>query len=121
MSEPTAELIGLAAWSGPPVPVILVSDPEQIQSIAETHPRADVLSLPDECELWTAAESWALYLPLLGADCTLWPVSPRDAALLRAICPALDVAGVRTCRWAVIEDGALRGTQAVWRDRAALR
>lgn len=120
-SEPAVSLslIGTATLDGRPI--ILVSDPEQIPDIALQHPKAAVLSLPADCELWTAVESWPLYLPLLGADVTLWAETPRDAALLRAIVPVLDVAGVRTLRWALVENGALVGTQAVWRDREALR
>ena len=119
--EPWESLIGVNDWPGTPVPVILVSDPDQIPDVAFQCRKAAVLSLPADCELWTAVESWALYLPLLGADVTLWAETPRDAALLRAIVPVLDVAGVSTLRWAMVENGALRGTQAIWRDREALR
>jgi len=115
------DLVGVAEWSGPPAPVILVSDPDQRPDVQENYPRAAVLSLPDECELWTAVESWPLYLPLLGADVTLWPASQRDAAILRAICPVLDVAGVRTLRWATTQGARWTALETVWKDRPPLR
>jgi len=121
MSESTASLTLVAVDQLDGRPVILVSDPDQIPDIQANYPRAAVVSLPEDCELWSAVESWPLYLCLFQQDVTLWAETQRDAALLRAICPVLDVAGVRTCRWAVVASGVLEGTQAVWKDRAPLR
>lgn len=123
-SEPWEDLVGIRAWPGRLVPLILVAQPDQIEPIAQNCPRAHVVSLPADCELWTTDEAWPMYLPAFQADLALWPVTAADEAILRAAAPALDLAGVRTLRWVTRrpDDWArYESVSVVWRDRAPLR
>lgn len=118
MTDPT--LLGLESLT-PDKPVILTVQPAP--DLQARYPRATVLTLP-ALGLWALVEGWALYLPLLQKDVTLWPLSAADEAILAQIAPALDLAGVRTLRWTDrADDDALQyaAIDVLWRDRAALR
>lgn len=118
MGDP--ELIGIREWDGKK-PIILTVRPSL--SIAANHPKAHVVSLP-RIGLYALIDDWGLYLPLFQADVTLWPTSGADEALLAQVAPVLDLAGVRTLRWADRSpDDAHRysAIDVVWKDLAPLR
>lgn len=112
-------MIGLAEWDGQR-PVILVPSAEYSEAIAANYPRASVIALPQECAHLTLRESWGAFLPFLGADVTLWPVTPMEMPFFASLVPVLGEAGVRTLRLAtrVLDDYArLHSVKTLWRDR----
>lgn len=122
MSENTGdpELLGIRDWDGR-APLILTVRPSP--EIAANHPRAHVVSLP-EIGLYALIDDWGLYLPLFQADVCLWPTCAADEALLAHIAPVLDLAGVKTLRWAdrdLADPSRYAAVDTVWRDRAPLR
>lgn len=96
-------LIGLTDYPGPPRPVILVPAADAIDPIAANYPRATVISLPADAGPLRHQDAWGAFLPILGADVTLWPLDALSEAYFEALVPILFDAGVRTLRWAVTE------------------
>jgi hypothetical protein len=114
-------MIGLSDWPGPPTPVIITPDAADMPAIAANYPRASVLAIPADCAHLVAREAWGAFLPLYGADLTLWPVNPSQFPLMAALVPVLGDAGVRTLRLATraLDDYArLQSLRVLWRDRA---
>ena len=113
-------MIGLDAWDGA-APVILVPSAEYADAIGMNHPKAGVIAIPQECEHLNFRDAWGYWLPLLGADVTLWPVTPLEMPFFAALVPVLADAGVRTLRLATraLDDYArLHSLKTLWRDRA---
>lgn len=114
------ELVAIRGWDGTK-PIILTVRSEP--AIATNHPKAHCVSLP-QIGLYALIDDWGLYLPLFQASVCLWPTCAADEALLAQIAPVLDLAGVRTLRWAdrEVEDPThYRALDTVWKDRAPLR
>lgn len=121
--EPIPELLGIRAWNGT-APVILVAEPAAIEPVQQNYPRAHVVSLPPDTPAYAYENGWPVFIPLLGADVSLWPVNGPEAALFSLLGAVLDVAGVKTLRWATraTDDWArLESLETVWRDRGPLR
>jgi hypothetical protein len=115
-----SELLNIRAWDGR-APIILTVRTEP--TVQQNYPRAHHVSLP-EIGLYALIDEWGLYLPLFQADVTLWPTSAADEALLSRVALVLDLAGVRTLRWAdrsEADPARYAAVETVWRDRAALR